>query len=172
MNVTYTSREQVEVYRFSLPISVGLPFLALLLQAFLPARLHFLAAFDLPLLVTIFFAVARRNQLSGLMTGAVIGIIQDSLTKQPIGVNGIAKTVIGYIASSLGAKIDVENPGSRLIMTMSFYALHEFICFAIMRGMAGQPMAWRWGHELGAAVANGLLAVVVFAVLDRFKERT
>jgi len=34
-----------------------------------------------------------------------------------------------------------------------------------------QPVSWRWIHELGSAVANGLLAIILFSVLDRFKQR-
>ncbi len=170
-DVSLTSREQIEVYKFSLPVSVGVPMLALFLQFFLPVRMHFLAVFDLPLLVTIFFAVARRNPLTGMLTGAVIGLVQDSLTHQPLGVFGIAKTLTGYVASSLGVKIDVENPGSRLLMTTGFYLLHGLIYFVVMRVMVAQPVAWRWLHEVGSAFSNGLLAVILFAILDRFKQR-
>jgi rod shape-determining protein MreD len=172
VNVTYTSREQIEVYRFPWPVAIGVPLAAIILQAFLPVRIHFFSAFDLPLLVTIYFAVARRNPITGLLTGSAIGLVQDALTHQPLGVYGISKTVIGYIASSLGVKIDVENPGTRLLMTTGFYLLHEFIYFLIMRGLVGQAHAWRWAHEVGAAVANGLMAIVLFAILDKTKQRT
>jgi rod shape-determining protein MreD len=170
---TYTSREQIEVYRFSPGAAVGIPVAAVLLQAFLPAKLHVFSIFDLPLLVTIFFAVARRSPVTGLLTGGAIGLLQDSLTHQPIGLYGIAKTVIGYIASSLGVKIDVENPGSRLILTFVFYLLHETIYFVVARGLVQQQdLQWRWAHTLIAALANALLAIPLFAFLDRFKRRT
>ena len=42
MHLSYTSREQVEVYRFSWLLSVGLPLLMVGLQAFLPVRLPLL----------------------------------------------------------------------------------------------------------------------------------
>ena len=112
MAVTYTSRDQIEVYRFSLPVAIFVPLLAIFFQAFVPLRFSFFSIFDLPLLVVIFFAVARRSQVAGLLTGSIIGLLQDSLTHQPIGVYGIAKTVVGYGASSLGVKIDVENAGA------------------------------------------------------------
>src|SRR5207249_2202931 len=52
--ITYTSGEQVEVYRFSIPVTIGVPLLALFVQAFLPLRFpRFAVYFDLPLLVTI-----------------------------------------------------------------------------------------------------------------------
>ena len=124
--------------------------------------------------IPIFFGVARRNQISGMALGAVIGIIQDSLTHHPLGVFGIAKTVTGYAASSLGVKIDVENPGSRLLMTTAFSLLHGALVFLVMRFLVAdptQPVAWRWIHELGSAVANGLLAIILFSGLDHFKQR-
>jgi rod shape-determining protein MreD len=77
--ITYTSGEQIEVYRFNIPVTVGVPLLALFLQAFVPRRFPFFSIFDLPLLVTIFFAMARRNPISGLFTGAAIGLVQDML---------------------------------------------------------------------------------------------
>lgn len=172
MPITYTSQEQVEVYRFSLPSAVLIPLLALFLQAFVPLRLHFFSIFDLPLLVVIFFAVARRSQISGLATGALIGLLQDSLTHQPIGVYGIAKTVVGYGASSLGVKLDVENAGSRFLVTLFFYVVHEIVYFLVARGIVSLTLTWSWGHELGAAFANASLAVLLFALLDRFKQRT
>jgi rod shape-determining protein MreD len=170
--ITYTSGEQVEVYRFSVPVAIAVPLLALFLQAFIPLRFHFFSMFDLPLLVVIFFALARRSPVTGLLTGAAIGILQDALTHHPIGVYGIANTVVGYGASSLGVKIDVENAASRFLVTLFFFMVHEAAYFLIARGLLGLTLQWSWPHELGTALANAALAVVFFALLDRFKQRT
>ena len=172
MPITYTSGEQVEVYRFSIPVTVLAPVTALFLQAWLPRQFPFMAMFDLPLLVTIFFAMARRNPVTGLLTGAAIGIFQDALTGLPIGVNGIAKTVVGYGASSLGVKLDVENPGARMLVTLVFYVLHKIVYFTVARGMVALNLQWSWPHELGAALANAAVGVFLFFMLDRFKQRT
>jgi rod shape-determining protein MreD len=169
--ITYTSSEQIEVYRFSIPVTIAVPLLALFLQAFLPRQFHFMSIFDLPLLVTIFFAVARRSQIAGLLTGGVIGMLQDSLAGFPIGVYGIAKTIVGYGASSLGVKLDVENAGSRFLVTLFFYIVHEVMYFSVARGLVRLELAWSWPHELGAAFANAVLAVPLFMLLDRFKQR-
>jgi rod shape-determining protein MreD len=169
--ITYTSGEQVEVYRFSVPATIFIPLAALFLQAWLPLRFHFFSIFDLPLLVTIFFAMARRSQVAGMLTGAIIGILQDSLTHQYIGLYGIAKTVVGFGASSLGIKLDVENAGTRLLLTVFFYVVHEVVYFMIARGMASLQMHWSWPHELWSGVANALLGVFLYALLDRLKQR-
>jgi len=170
--ITYTSQEQVEVYRFSIPAAVLISLTAVFLQAFIPLRFHFFSIFDLPLLAVIFFAVTRRSQVAGLLTGAAIGLLQDSLTHQPIGLYGIAKTAVGFGASSLGVKLDVENAGSRFLVTLVFYVMHEVIYFAVARGMVGLTLLWSWPHELGSAFANAILAVFLFALLDKFKQRT
>lgn len=172
MPITYTSGEQIEVYRFRLPVAILIPLGAIFLQAFLPLRIPFFAIFDLPLLVTVFFAVARRSQVAGLTTGALIGLVQDSLTHQPLGLYGIAKTVVGYGASSLGVRLDVENAGARFLVTLGFYVVHEVVFFMVARGLVGLSVAWSWPHELGSAFANAILAVPLFFLLDRFKVKT
>jgi rod shape-determining protein MreD len=171
--ITYTSGEQTEVYRFSIPVTIGVPLLALFLQAFIPLRFpRFAVYFDLPLLVTIFFGMTRRNPISGLFTGAVIGLAQDMLGHNKIGLYGIAKTVVGYGASSLGVKLDVENAGARFLVTVGFYLVHSAIFFWVARGMVNMTQHWSWLSGSLAGLCNGGLGVIVYFVLDKFKQRT
>ena len=169
--ISYTSREQVDVYRFSWFVSLGLPLLMVAAQAFLPVRLPWLGIFDFGLMLTIFFAVSRRSPVSGLLTGAVIGILQDCLTKTPVGVFGIAKTLVGFGASSIGIKIDVDNHGSRFLLMFVFYVFHLGVLIAIQRWLMGQTVHLNLGHEAGAAMLNSVMSVFLFALLDRFKIR-
>lgn len=171
MAVTYTSREQIEVYRFSLPVTIIVPLLAIFLQAFVSRTFSWFNVFDLPLLVVIFFSISRRSQVAGLLTGACIGLLQDSLTANPLGVYGIAKTVVGYGASSLGVKLDVESVPTRLLITTGFYVVHQVIYFTIARGLVGMNLHWSWPHELISAIANAFLAIVLFWAMDRLKQR-
>jgi len=171
--ITYTSGEQVEVYRFSVPVTIGVPLLALFIQAFVPLRFPtFAAYFDLPLLVTIFFAMARRNPISGLFTGALIGLAQDMLGHNKIGLYGIAKTVVGYGASSLGVKLDVENAGARFLVTLAFYLVHSAVYFIVARGLVRMTQQWSWRYGILAGLGNALLGVLIYYGLDRFKQRT
>jgi hypothetical protein len=36
----------------------------------------------------------------------------------------------------------------------------------------GTDLIWQWGHVIAAGVANGILAVILFSILDRLKQRT
>ena len=169
--LTYTSREEIEVHKFSAFATIGIPLLAIFFQSYVPATLHFLQIFDIPLIVTVFFAVARRNPIAGTLTGCVIGLVQDGLTGLPLGMFGIAKSIIGYMASSIGMKIDVDNPGSRFLITFGFTLAHNLVYFLVGTYMVRIATEWHTTHELGRALANALLAVVLFAVMDRAKKR-
>jgi rod shape-determining protein MreD len=170
-SVSLTSREEIEVHRFGWAASILVPAAAIFIQVSLSRPLGFIKVFDLPLLVTIFFAVGRRRPIPGIFTGAIIGTVQDALSLSPIGLNGIAKTMIGFLASSLGVKLDVDNPGSRFLMTFVFFLVHRIVYVGISLALVGANEPFLWAHTMVAALANGLLAVVLFALLDRLKQR-
>ncbi len=172
---SYTSREQVAVYEFNWLATILIPLVAVFLQAFLRVLISvpFLPVIDLPMMVVIFFAVARRNPVSGCITGAIIGLMQDLLAgpNHPLGMYGIVNTIIGFAASSLGVKIDVENPGSRFLITYVFFVMHQGIYYGVAHGLLRQTMQWSWSHVAVSALANAVLALFVFSLLDRFKQR-
>jgi len=170
-----TSREQVSVYEFSWLALVLIPLVAVIIQVFIFVPLHFrfLPILDLPFLVTIFFATARRNPVSGSITGCFIGLLQDLFAgyNHYLGMYGISLTVVGYVASSLGVKIDVENPGSRFLITFSFFFLEEGVYYGVAHGMLRQPLQWGWPHTAISALANAVIGIFVYRFLDRFKQR-
>jgi rod shape-determining protein MreD len=166
------SRREVEQQSFSLPVALLVPLAAILLQVLLPRLFASFTILDLPLVVTLFFAVSRRSPIAGTLTGAVIGLLQDLLTNQPIGVNGMAKSVIGYAASSLGSQIDVENLGTRALLSFGFSLLQSVLLYLIERRLLGiRAFHLLWLHELLRAVANTVVAIPVFLLLDRWKHQ-
>jgi rod shape-determining protein MreD len=168
---SYTSRRELEQHSFPPAITLLVPLAAIVLQVLLPKPMPRLAILDLPLIVTLFFAVSRRNPVAGTLTGAAIGLLQDMLTNQPIGVNGMAKSVIGYIAASIGVQVDVENVTTRILINFGFSLLNSMLLFLINRRLLGLPdFHILWLHELVRAVVNTVIAIPIFLLLDRFKR--
>jgi rod shape-determining protein MreD len=164
------SRREVEQQSFSLTVALLVPLGAILLQVLLPKAMPRLAIVDLPLIVTLFFAISRRNPIAGTITGATIGLLQDVLTSQPIGVNGMAKSLIGYAAASLGSRIDVENTGTRAVLTFGFSLVQSVLLFLIERRLLGiRVFHVLWLHELLRAMVNTVVGVPIYLLLDRFK---
>src|SRR5439155_518822 len=83
---------------------------------YIPLFFKFLAYLDLPLLVTVYFALMRRSPIAGTFIGAFIGLAQDSLSKYPLGTYGIVKTLVGYFAASVGLRFDVDHAFIRLML--------------------------------------------------------
>ena len=167
---SYMSRREVEQQSFSLTVALLVPLGAILLQVLLPKAMPRLAILDLPLIVTLFFAISRRNPIAGTITGATIGLLQDVLTSQPIGVNGMAKSLIGYAAASLGSRIDVENTGTRAVLTFGFSLVQSVLLYLIERRLLGvRAFHVLWLHELLRAVVNTAVGVPIYLLLDRFK---
>jgi rod shape-determining protein MreD len=80
--------------------------------------------------------------------------------------------VVGYGASSLGVKLDVENVGARLLVTLGFYLVHSAVYFTVAHGLVNMTQSWSWLHGMLAGLANAVLGTVLYFLLDKFKQRT
>jgi rod shape-determining protein MreD len=162
----------IEVHKFRGGAIVGATLLALMFQAFVPVYFAKAAMIDLPLLITIYFGLSRRNPSTGLLLGMIIGLLQDSLSGPtvPLGLYGIAKTVIGYLASSIGARLDTEHPAARFALTIIFFGLHQGIVLLTRRILLAQSSVWFTMHLAAAAVVNAIVAVFLFALLDHLRK--
>ncbi|MBV8632317.1 MAG: rod shape-determining protein MreD [Silvibacterium sp.] len=166
-----STRREVDEQSFPLALYLVVPVLVLVIQSLASKHFPLFAMLDLPLIVVIYFAITRRSPAAATIGGALMGIAQDALTGQPLGVFGICKAVIGYVAGSLGVRIDTENHGMRLLLTFLFVMLHNGIDWVLVRHLLAEPMAWSWMREPIRAAVNALVGVVVYALLDLAKSR-
>jgi rod shape-determining protein MreD len=164
-------RRDLEIRRYPLLLYVLVPLTALVLQAWLPRVLGPYAWFDLPLVVTVYFALGRRSPIQGTLMGAAMGLFEDALSHHAIGINGIAKTTVGFLAASFGVRIDVENHTIRLILNFLLSLLSSAIYVFVSRVMLGLDLKWLWFTEVFRAIGNSLIAMVLFPLLDRLQIR-
>ena len=161
----------IEVHKYYSGVVPAAVLLALVLQAFLPVHIRAASYLELPLLVTLYFALSKRNTSSGLLLGMVVGLLQDSLSRTPVGLYGIAKTLVGYLGSSLGARIDVEHPIARFLLTAGFYLFHHAVFTLTTRVLLAQRNeTYITGSILIASLVNAVIAVGLFPLLDRFRK--
>ncbi len=164
-------RRDIEIRRYPVLVYVLVPLASLVLQAWLPRVLGSYAWFDLPLVITVYFALGRRSPIQGTLMGATIGLFEDALSHHAIGVNGIAKAIVGYLGASVGVRIDVENHAIRLILTFLLSALSSTICIFVYTVLLGLTYKWQWLTELFIAIGNSIVAVVLFPLLDKLQSR-
>jgi len=165
-----TPANKVEIYHFNPLVLILTPLLALVVQTYLPLYVNAVSLLDLPLLVVIYFGLARRNPVEGIFAGALIGMAQDGLSRGPIGLLGSAKTVIGYVTSFISVRFAVEHPAVRAITIFALYDLHFILLYFFGSLMLGQPMALEWPSRIIAMLVNTFLGVLLFQLLDRFRK--
>ena len=164
-------RRDLEIRRYPLYVYVLVPLAALVLQAWLPRLVGRFAYMDLPLLVTIYFALNRRSPIHGTVLGAVLGMTQDGLTQGAIGIHGIANTVCGFLSASIGIRIVVENNLIRMFLNFAFTLLSSAIVVFIVRILLGLDWQSNWLDELFRAVGNAVIGLALFPLLDRTQVR-
>jgi rod shape-determining protein MreD len=165
------ARREMEIHRYPALIYALVPVVAVVLQAWLPRLLGRFAWFDLPLVITVFFGLSRRNPIQGSVLGGTLGIFEDALTGHAIGINGVAKTLVGYLAASVGILVNVENHAIRLFMTFVLSLVGSATYFFVVRFLLGMSVDTNWMTELYKALGNSVIALVLFPVLDRSKIR-
>lgn len=165
------SRRDMGTRHYPLLVYALLPLAALVLQAWLPRMLRGYAWFDLPMVVTIYFALVRRDPVQGTLMGAGLGLFEDALTHHVIGVNGMAKTVAGFLAGSVGVRIDVENETIRMLLTLLLSLSGSATYVFVYRVLLGLELDWSWTAEGMKAVVNVGIAAVLFPLLDRLEIR-
>jgi rod shape-determining protein MreD len=165
-------RRDLEIRRYPSYVYVLIPVAALVVQAWLPRLLGRFAYMDLPLLVTIYFALNRRSPIHGTLLGAALGMAQDGLTQGAIGIHGIANTVCGFLAASIGIRIVVENNIIRMVLNFAFTLLSSAIIVFIVKVLLGQGLQqWNWLDEVLRAAGNAVIGMVLFPLLDRTQIR-
>ncbi len=171
LNAGTHSKPNIEVHKYYGGAILLVSFLSLVLQAFLHKYGRWAELLDLPLLVTIYFGVSRRNPVSGMLLGAVIGLLQDALGHDnPIGMYGIAKTCVGYLASSVGARIDTEHPISRFGLVFLLFHFHQAVLAITQRVLLNHPAPFFTLRLFLDSLVTAGVAIVLFALLDRLRR--
>jgi rod shape-determining protein MreD len=168
--VLLNSQREGQVSRFRAWVLFVVPLAAILFQVYVPLFSQRLGYLEMPLLVVVYFAVMRRSQIGGLLIGAIVGLAQDSLSKNPLGMFGIGKTLVGYFAASVGVRLDVDNGFLRLFLAYFFYVFHQFFYWVMARALLGQQVAFDIQRTLILGLLNAVVGVALFHFLDKLRD--
>jgi rod shape-determining protein MreD len=135
------------------------------------------AALDLVLIVVVYLALIT-GPVTGLLLGSAAGLVQDSLSSGIIGIGGLSKTVVGFVAGVLGTQFIVTAPLSRFLVFVVATVLNASIFMGLYTVLGLRQFDEPWRAILGQAVGNGLLGVVGAQIVellpglrDRRKQR-
>jgi len=164
------SQREGQVFRFPAWVMIGLPLIAILFQVYVPLFFPVMSFVEMPLLILVYLALMRRRQIGGLLVGALIGLAQDSLSKNPLGMFGICKTLVGYFAASVGLRFDVDQAFIRLLLSFFFYFFHQTLYWVMERALLSQQPVFDYQKWLIFGGLNAVLGVALFHFLDKLRE--
>lgn len=166
--LTEVRREDKKRFR---PLGMLLvPLIAILFQVYLPRFFQYLGYLELPLLVTVYYALMNRSPVGGLLFGSAIGLAQDSLSPHPLGMFGIIKTLVGYFAGSVSMRFDVDNPVLQFVLGFFFFFFHQFFFWMLSRALLGRQIEFDIQQTFFFGLLNAVVALPLFVLLDRMRE--
>ncbi|MFH1783971.1 MAG: rod shape-determining protein MreD [bacterium] len=121
------------------------------------------------LLIIVVYLGFKRGPMFGQMGGFLSGFMEDMFTGNLIGINALSKTIIGNLTGHLKGQLAFENAVTQIVMIAVATACHVLVSFfaqVIFTSYIPSILA-TIRYTVIAFIYNGLLAVLVFAILDR-----
>jgi len=130
-------------------------------------------AVDLVLVVVVYNALSS-GRVGGMLAGSFAGLVQDTLSGGVIGMSGLSKTVVGFVAGIVGTQFIVTHSASRFVVFFLATVLNAVIFMGLYELLGlrhfGTPVAAVAGQGLGNALV-GVLAFKGVEVLPGAVER-
>jgi rod shape-determining protein MreD len=130
-------------------------------------------AVDLVLVVVVYAALAG-GPVTGLLTGAFAGLVQDALSSGVIGIGGLTKTTVGFFAGVVGTQLIVAQSLPRFVVFFGATIVHAVIFIGLYELLDlrsfGTPYAGSFGTPyaavLGQAAGNAVVGVLAFQLVE------
>jgi len=122
-------------------------------------------AVDLVLIVVVYVALTS-GPVTGLLTGTVSGLVQDALSSGVIGIGGLAKTIVGFLAGIVGTQFIVTQPLPRFVVFFGATVLHAVVFIGLYALLDLRHFGTPVAAVTGQALANAVAGVVAFQLVE------
>ena len=130
-------------------------------------------AIDLGVVVVVFVGLLT-GPAAGLLTGSATGLAQDALASGIVGVSGLSKTLVGFLAGVLGTAFVVARPVPRIVVFFGASLLDAGIFFGLHVIFDPRIAPPAVATVLVRAIASATAGVTAFELMEawpRFAER-
>jgi rod shape-determining protein MreD len=117
--------------------------------------------------VAVVYVALVFGPVAGLMAGTAGGLAQDALSGGIVGIGGLSKTIVGFLAGLLGAHFIVAQPFPRFIMFVGASALHEVLYQALTAVVEARPFRLAVTPMITQALINGIVGLAAFFLVEQ-----
>ena len=123
---------------------------------------------DLILLVIVYIALSS-GQFEAIILGFCIGFVQDSYAPEQLGVNALAKCLVGYLVGYGRLRIMADGPQVQTVLLLGAVLLHDAVYYAAHNGIPWAETPYFWArYSIGRALYTGLVgAALAYGALLR-----
>jgi rod shape-determining protein MreD len=152
-------------------VKVGLVILAIALALALQTTLaRFVirgtVAIDLGLVVVVYVALSF-GPITGLLAGTAAGLAQDALSSGVIGIGGLAKTIVGFLAGLIATHLIVARPIPRFVVFFLATVLHAIVFMGLYVLLDLRRFGTPYAAVVSQALGNAVVGVLAFWLVER-----
>lgn len=123
------------------------------------------AALDLVLIVVVYVGLTS-GPVTGLVAGTVAGLAQDALGSGVLGIGGLSKTVVGFLAGVLGTQFIVSAALPRFLVFIAATVLHAALFMGLYVALDLRAFPSPYAAVATQAVGNAFVGVVWFQLIE------
>jgi len=122
-------------------------------------------AIDL-VLVTVVYIALTSGPVSGMLAGSLAGLIQDQLSTGVLGIGGLAKSIVGFVAGAIGQQFIITAALPRFVTFIGATAAYQviFMGLYVVLGLRSFPSPWK--AIATQALGNALVGMVAFTIIE------
>jgi len=122
-------------------------------------------AIDLGLVVVVYIALTS-GPVTGLLAGTLTGLLQDALASGILGIGGLAKTIVGFLAGVIGTQFIVAQPLPRFVVFFGATLLHALVFIGLYVLLDLSKYNSPYAGVTGQALGNAIVGVVAFQLTE------
>jgi rod shape-determining protein MreD len=122
-------------------------------------------AVDLVVVVVVYVALTS-GPVTGLLAGTAAGLAQDALSSGVIGIGGLAKTLVGFLAGIIGTQFIVAQPFSRFVVFFAATAVHAAVFIGAYVVLDLRQFGTPYAAVAWQAAGNAVVGVVAFQLVE------
>ena len=122
-------------------------------------------AVDLVLVVVVYVALTG-SPANGLLTGTFAGLVQDALSSPIIGIGGLAKSIVGFLAGIIGSQFIVAQPVPRFVVFFGATVVHAVVFMGLYVLLDLRHFGTPYAAVAGQATANAVVGVIAFQLVE------
>ncbi len=122
-------------------------------------------AVDLVLVAVVFVALTS-GPVTGMFSGAFAGLIQDALSSGLIGIGGLSKTVVGFLAGVIGTQFIVTHSLPRFVVFFGATVVHAAIFMGLYTLLDLRHFDAPYAAVTRQALGNAIVGIVAFQLVE------